>query len=109
MHSSLILRNTKNEEKTIIIRDSTNEENDKETTVKLSDTVRDLKRKIEKLFNLNLGRLDKINLRMMNKGYRVSSLLMADDTTLFDNHIQSYSIITFMVLENVGGKIFLIK
>lgn len=43
---------------------------------------------------------------MTKKGERVGTLLDNDDNTLFHYRVQDGAIITFMVMENVGGKYY---
>lgn len=74
-----------------------------ETAVYLTQTVGDLKRTIERLFGFNNGFLNGYNLKMKYKGQREGRLLDSDNTTLYDNHLRSYSIITFMKTKNQGG------
>lgn len=80
-----------------------------ETTIYLNETIGDLKRKIEKLFNLKNGLLDsEYKLKMKFRGSREGILLGADNTTLEFNHVKSYSVITFMKTKNKGANLKLL-
>ena len=93
----------KNEKKEIIIRNIMNNI-EKEAEVLLSMTVFDLKREIEKKFNLKNGFLDEnCHLRCKYYGLRTGFLLGEDNSTLFDNKIKNYCVITFSIIKNVGG------
>lgn len=73
-------------------------------SVTLSETVLDLKKKIEKKFNLAPDTL--INQHIMKKGVkdRTPRDLQDNNTTLADNHIHNETKIYFSVLKNNGGK-----
>lgn len=105
MNSFEIRKKAKNEIKSIVIRDETNGENEIDMDILPTKTVKYLKNQIEEKFNLKIGTLQKIRLRMQKKGERVGTLLDKDNNTLFDYRIQDGAVITFMVMENIGGKL----
>lgn len=105
MNSFEIHNKAKNEIKSIIIRDETNEDNEIDMDILPTKTVGYLKSKIEEKFTLKVGTLKNIHLRMQKKGERVGTLLENDNDTLFDYRIQTGAVVTFMVMENIGGKL----
>lgn len=74
-----------------------------EITVSLTETVGDLKNKIESIFPSLKGKLKKYKLRMKYRGQREGKLLDEDYTTLKDNHIISGSTIILGRTKNRGG------
>ena len=66
-------------------------------------TVKNLKNKIEELFEIIPGFLNNICLRCIRKGERVGKLLDDNNKTLFDYLIGNGSIISFMILDIRGG------
>ena len=66
-------------------------------------TVKNLKNKIEELFEIKPGILNCTYLRCGRKGKRMGKLLDDDNKTLFDYHIGNGSIIFFQIVENRGG------
>ena len=91
-----------NEKKTIFIKDlAVNKTIQLE--VLLSMTVSDLKRVIERSFNLENGYLTVCIPRFINKGEKVGITLNDDNSTLFDNNVKNLGTITFSKLKNKGG------
>ena len=102
MNKDQIIKESK-EPKVVFLKNIENNE-EIETKVYLYETVGDLKRKIERLFNLRNGFLDsEYKLRMKYRGCREGILLNEDNTTLYDNRIKSNSTITFMKTKNKGA------
>lgn len=80
-------------------------ENNKEvkTFIKLTETVKGLKRKIVNLFDLPHNFLDKHKLRVKYPGMRNGKLLQDDSKTLEYYHIKNESLFIFSKEENQGG------
>jgi hypothetical protein len=101
MTDSQIEREILNKEKKIWIKYN---DLDEEITIKSSETVGDLKKKIEKKFSLEKGQLNGVKLRIKYSGQREGKLLDTDDTTLRDNHVKNGSTILLGRIKNRGGK-----
>lgn len=67
------------------------------------DTVRQLKRMIEKKFNYDNNHLNGYHPRLINKGYKTGTLLEDDEKTLAEYDIQNLAVIQFNKLKNKGG------
>ena len=94
--------NNENGKKTIIIK-NIEDNTEKELEVLLSMTVFDLKREIERMFNLKNGFLNDYILKCKYRGMRSESLMGKDNSTLFDNHIRNYCLVSFGKVKNLGG------
>ena len=101
MTTTQIEREILNKEKKIWVKYN---DQDEEITIKLSETVGHLKRKIEKKFSLDKDQLNGVKLRIKYNGQREGKLLDTDDTTLGDNHIKNGSTILLGRIKNRGGK-----
>ena len=100
--SDTILSARNNETKVIFAVHNNGRE--EQINVTLSETVLDLKKKIEKKFRLAPNTL--INQNIMKKGVkdRTPRDLQGNNTTLAENHIHHETKIYFSVLKNNGGK-----
>ena len=98
-NSSLEIKNS--EERLIYVYDHL--QNETELIVSVKDTVLDLKHKIEDKYHLPRDTLLKNNIRRKNLKNRTQVDLLANDTTLKQNHIYNETGIYFSVLENPGG------
>lgn len=76
---------------------------EEEIQVKLTDTVADLKRRIEEIYKFDKGFLNEYKLRIKYRGQREGKLLDEDQTTLGDNHVKSHSTVLFGKEKNKGG------
>lgn len=76
---------------------------EEEVEVKLTETVRDLKRKIESIYKFDKGFLNDYKLRIKYRGQREGKLLDEDHTTLGQNHVKSGSTVIFGKEKNKGG------
>lgn len=77
---------------------------EEEVGVKLTETVGDLKRKIESIYKFENGFLNEYKLRIKYRGQREGKLLDEDHTTLGQNHVKSGSTVLFGKEKNKGGK-----
>jgi len=70
----------------------------------MNKTVKELKKEIEKLFNLNYS-LDEYALRVKYGGMNLGKLIQEQDEnkTLFENHFKSECIVSFGKEKNRGG------
>jgi hypothetical protein len=91
-----------NKKKKIWVRYNDDEE---ELSILQSETVGDLKNKIEKKFSLGKNFLKGIRLRMKYNGQREGKLLDNDETTMRDNHVKNGSTIILGRTKNRGGNI----
>lgn len=76
---------------------------EEEIQVRLSETVGDLKRKIEEIYKFDKGFLNEYKLRIKYRGQREGKLLDEDQTTLGQNHVKSGSTVLFGKEKNRGG------
>lgn len=76
---------------------------EEEIDVKLTETVSDLKRKIEERYKFDNGFLTDYKLRIKYRGQREGKLLDEDHTTLGQNHVKGGSTIFFGKEKNKGG------
>lgn len=77
---------------------------EEEVGIKLTETVGDLKRKIESIYKFENGFLNEYKLRIKYRGQREGKLLDEDHTTLGQNHVKSGSTVLFGKEKNKGGK-----
>lgn len=91
-----------NKKKKIWIRYNDDEE---ELSILQSETVGDLKNKIEKKFSLGKNFLKGVRLRMKYNGQREGKLLENDETTIRENHVKNGSTIILGRTKNRGGNI----
>lgn len=75
------------------------------TEVKLTETVKGLKKKIVNLFDLPDNFLDNHKLRVKTPGMRNGKVLQDDNQTLEYYHIKNESLVIFSKDENKGGQI----
>ena len=104
--SDMIRQEANSKEKEIYIKHIGREKEIK-IVIRLTETVRDLKRRIEKLFNLPPTILDTHKLRVKYPGMRKGKLLKYDSKTLEYYHIKNESVFIFSQEENKGGKNFI--
>ena len=73
----------------------------------MDKTVKQLKKEIEKLFNLNYS-LDEYSLRVQTNGMNAGKLIQEKDEskTLFENHFKLQCIVKFGKEKNRGGIIY---
>ena len=103
---NMIRQEANSKEKEIYIM-YTDRQKEIKTVIRLTETVRDLKRKIVKLFNLSPNFLDKHKLRVKYPGMRNGKILADDSKTLEYYHIKNESLFIFSKEENQGGKNFI--
>jgi hypothetical protein len=74
----------------------------------MDKTVKQLKKEIEKLFNLNYS-LDEYSLRVQTNGMNAGKLIQEKDEskTLFENHFKLQCIVKFGKEKNRGGIIYI--
>ena len=101
MTSSQIKLERNTEEKIIYAIDHENRE--EEIIINLSETVYDLKRKIEKKFHLKTDDLKDRKIRKKGLKDRTSKELGDNSSSLAYNHIHNESRIYFSTLKNKGG------
>ena len=104
--SDMIRQEANSKEKDIYIM-YTNRQKEIQTKIRLTETVIDLKRKIENRFNLSPNFLDKHKLRVKYPGMRNGKILADDSKTLEYYHIKNESTFFFSKEENQGGKHFI--
>lgn len=73
------------------------------TEIKLTMTVKDLKNKIVRLFDLPFNFLDGHKLRVKTPGMRNGKILQDDNKTLEYYHIKNESLVLFSKDKNDGG------
>lgn len=103
--SNMIREEAISKEKEIYIM-YTESQKEIKTHIKLTETVKGLKKKIVKLFNLPNDFLDKHKLRVKYPGMRNGKILPDDSKTLEYYHIKNESLFIFSKEENQGGKVF---
>ena len=81
----------------------TNREGEIRTEVKLTETVKQLKKKIANLFGLTETFLDKNKIRVKTPGMRNGKILKDDNETLEYYHIKNESMVIFGREQNSGG------
>ena len=93
-----------NKFKEIYIQNIANNNDTKSLNICMRKTVKDLKKEIEKLFNLNYS-LDEYALRVKTNGMIAGKLIQEDDEekSLFENHFKSECIVIFGKEKNRGG------
>lgn len=103
--SNMIRAEANSKEKEIYIM-YTDRQKEIKTVIKLTETVKGLKKKIVKLFNLSPNFLDNHKLRVKYPGMRNGKILADDSKTLEYYHIKNESLFIFSKEENQGGKYF---
>ena len=90
--------------KEIYIQNEANDEDTRPLRIGMNKTVKDLKREIEKLFNLNYS-LDGHKLRVKINGKRASKLIdeKDEDKTLYENCFKNGCIVLFGAEKNEEG------
>ena len=90
--------------KEIYIQNIANNNDTKSLQIGMNKTVKDLKKEIEKLFNLNYS-LDEYALRVKTNGMNAGKLIQeADESkTLFENHFSLQCLVIFGKEKNRGG------
>ena len=81
----------------------TNREGEIRTEVKITETVKKLKKKIVNLFELPENFLDNHRLRVKTPGMRNGKVLKDDNETLEYYHIKNESMVIFGQEQNDGG------
>ena len=103
--SSLVNRAKNIRTQITIVYIENGEEREEDIEVTLDTKIKELKTKIERMFNLRSGALSNKRLRLKQNRDRTTSYL-DDNKTLFDYRVQTGAKIHFTNLENVGGKNF---
>lgn len=90
--------------KEIYIQNIANNNDTKPLKIGMNKTVKDLKKEIEKLFQLNYS-LDEYALRVKTNGMNAGKLIQeADESkTLFENHFTLQCVVIFGKEKNRGG------
>ena len=100
-----MINNARNSIKQItIVYIENGREMEQDLEIALNTTIGELKRKIEKMFSLSSGALNKKNLRLKQNRDRTTATLENNNKTLYDYRVQTGAKIIFTILENVGGK-----
>jgi len=90
--------------KEIYIQNIANNNDTKSLQIGMNKTVKELKKEIEKLFNLNYS-LDEYALRVKTNGMNAGKLIQESDEskTLFENHFSLQCLVIFGKEKNRGG------
>ena len=93
-----------NKVKQIYIQNIANNNDTKPLSIGMNKTVKQLKKEIEKLFNLNYS-LDEYALRVKTSGMNAGKLIQEADEekTLFENHFKLECLVIFGKEKNRGG------
>lgn len=93
-----------NKIKEIFIQNIANGNDTRPLQIAMNKTVKDLKKEIEKLFNLSYS-LDEYALRVKTNGMNAGKLIQeADESkTLFENHFKLQCLVIFGKEKNRGG------
>lgn len=93
-----------NKIKQIYITNIANNYDTKPLNIGMNKTVKELKKEIEKLFNLNYS-LDEYSLRVKTNGMNAGKLIQENDEnkTLFENHFKLECQVFFGKEKNRGG------
>ena len=96
--------------KEIYIQNQANDDDTRPLKIGMNKTVKDLKKEIEKLFNLNYS-LEGHMLRVKINGKPDSKPIdpKDEDKTLFENHFKSECIVLFGEEKNEGGSLINFK
>lgn len=96
--------------KEIYIQNEANDDDTKPLRIGMNKTVKDLKREIEKLFNLNYS-LDGHKLRVKINGKPASKPIdeKDEDKTLYENRFKNECIVLFGSEKNEGGSLIIFK
>ena len=89
--------------KEIFIRNLTTDEV-RPLKISMSKTVKELKKEIEKLFNLDYS-LDDYCIRVATNGMRFGKMIQEENEvkTLFENHFSIHCVVTFGRVKIIGG------
>lgn len=90
--------------KQIYIQNIANNNDTRPLSIGMNKTVKQLKKEIEKLFNLNYS-LDEYSLRVKTNGMNAGKLIQEtdEDKTLFENHFKHECLVIFGIEKNRGG------
>jgi len=93
-----------NKVKEIYIQNIANNNDTRPLSIGMNKTVKQLKKEIEKLFNLNYS-LDEYALRVKTNGMNAGKLIQEEDEnkTLFENHFKLQCLVIFGKEKNRGG------
>lgn len=103
-HSGAHRQLSANKIKQIYIQNIANNNDTRPLSIGMNKTVKQLKKEIEKLFNLNYS-LDEYALRVKTNGMNAGKLIQETDEnkTLFENHFKLECLVIFGKEKNRGG------